>query len=138
MIKRQLLVFLVAVVGCSRTPEVEQPMSVNAVRRNVVEEASFGTVVPSLVYWSSLGNLARVEEVLRSEPEVNVTDEGGYSAVHAAAENGHIEVLKLLIARGANLNPFVDGLTPLDLAITSGRSEVIALLTQHGATKSKK
>ena len=138
MIERQLLILFVALVGCSRAPEVEQPMPVNAVRKDTVDLAVSSTVAPSLVYWSSLGNLARVEEVLRSAPDVNVTDEGGYSAVHAAAENGHIEVLKLLIARGANLNAVVNGLTPLDLAITSGRSEVIALLTQHGATKSQK
>lgn len=67
--------------------------------------------------------------------DVNVKDEGGYSAVHAAAENGHVEVLRLLIARRANVNPVVGDFTPLDLAVMAGQKETEELLKQNGGTR---
>ena len=90
---------------------------------------------PKLVYWSSLGNLPRVEEALRTKQDVDAKDEGGYSAVHAAAENGHVETLRLLIAHGANVNPVVGDFTPLDLAIMAGKGEAAELLKQNGGTR---
>ena len=44
--------------------------------------------LPELVYWASLGEVAEVEKSLANGVDVNSTDDEGYSALQAAAENG--------------------------------------------------
>jgi ankyrin repeat protein len=80
-----------------------------------------------LEYWASLGRLDEVTAALAANPDVNIRGVGGYTAMHAAAENGHLEVLRFLVERGAAISPRVDtGETPLDLA--SGHPEIVAYL----------
>jgi uncharacterized protein len=88
-----------------------------------------------LEYWASLGNVKRVAEALESNADVNLRGVDGYTAMHAAAENGHVEVLKFLVARGAALSPRLDtGETPLALALmASDRAEVVTYLRSLGA-----
>ncbi len=59
--------------------------------------------LPELVYWASLGELAEVEKSLANGVDVNSTDEEGYSALHAAAENGYLDVVKLLVNQGGDV-----------------------------------
>jgi hypothetical protein len=87
-----------------------------------------------LEYWASLGNLQRVAEALAANPDVNIRGVGGYTAMHAAAENGHQGVIRFLAARGADLSPRLDsGETPLALAELAGQHEAAALLRSLGA-----
>jgi ankyrin repeat protein len=88
-----------------------------------------------LAYWSSLGRLDQVREALLQTPDINELGQDGYTAMHAAAENGHLEVLRFLIENGAELNPRVtSGQTPLTLAAAADQAEAVALLQSHGAT----
>ncbi len=88
----------------------------------------------SLEYWSSLGNLSRVVATLESNPDVNIRGEDGYTAMHAAAENGHLEVLRFLVGRGAELSPrVVTGETPLDLAVLADQHQAADFLISIGA-----
>lgn len=57
--------------------------------------------LPELVYWASLGDLDEVEQLLLEGQDPNQTDDDGYSALQAAAENDHLEVVKLLVEKGA-------------------------------------
>lgn len=63
----------------------------------------------------------------------------GYSntPLIAAAENGNVEVIELLIQKGANVNkprdPENDGLTPLMAAAAGDHSEVVKVLIEAGA-----
>lgn len=87
-----------------------------------------------LEYWAALGNLDRVAEVLAANPDVNIRGVGGITALHAAAENGHVEVIRLLAARGADLSPRVEsGETPLELAELAGQHAAAELLRLLGA-----
>lgn len=64
---------------------------------------------------------------------VNAAQHGGWTALHAAAQNGDAELAALLLARGAEVNARGDGdQTPLTLAEEAGQSEVVALLAGHG------
>jgi len=52
--------------------------------------------------------------------------------LHLAVQNGNIEIVKTLLARGYNLNARnVDGLTPLDLAIATNNTAIAQLLLEH-------
>ena len=55
--------------------------------------------------------------------------------LHAAAANRQVVLCKLLLQRGANVNPRVDGKTPLALALAAKQQEAADLLRQHGATE---
>ncbi|HRN45643.1 MAG TPA: ankyrin repeat domain-containing protein [Flavobacterium sp.] len=82
--------------------------------------------LPELVYWASLGDIAEVEQSL-TYSDVNTMDEEGYSALHAAAENDHLEVVKLLVQRGADVN-YKAQYSALELAEMAGNSEIVAYL----------
>jgi len=50
------------------------------------------------------GSVAGVERALVAGANINVQDESGYSALMNAADENHLEVVRLLIENGANLN----------------------------------
>jgi len=52
--------------------------------------------------------------------------------LHLAVQNGNIEIVKTLLARGYDLNTRnADGLTPLDLAIATNNTAITQLLLEH-------
>lgn len=72
------------------------------------------------------GDLDTVKTILAKNPDfVNKRDEFGYTPIFAAAQSGHFELVKFLIARGADLNAKTeDGETLLHFLIF-GESEEI-------------
>jgi uncharacterized protein len=83
--------------------------------------------LPELVYHASLGNLTEVETLLENGTDVNQTDEEGYSALQAAAENDNLDVVKLLVSKGANV-AYKGEYTALELAEMAGNEEVVNYL----------
>ncbi|WP_180060271.1 ankyrin repeat domain-containing protein [Acinetobacter sp. YH12128] len=83
--------------------------------------------LPELVYWASLGELAEVDKSLANGIDVNSADEEGYSALHAAAENGYLDVVKLLVVKGADVKHKTQ-YTALELAEMAGHDDVVAYL----------
>lgn len=83
--------------------------------------------LPELVYWASLGDVEQVEQGLQEGLDVNSADEEGYSALHAAAENDHIEVVKLLVSKGADVD-YRSTYTALELAEMAGNKDVVKYL----------
>ena len=83
--------------------------------------------LPELVYWSSLGEVTEVEKTLANGTDVNQTDEEGYSALQAAAENGYIDVVKLLVLKGANVS-YKGEYTALQLAEMAEQAEIVDYL----------
>ena len=69
-------------------------------------------------------------------------DEAGSTAVHKAAANGHLDVLKLLIQHGGDVElPDISGCTPLHVAARNGHLTCVKYLVLQGADfrmKSKK
>lgn len=82
--------------------------------------------LPELVYWASLGDIAEVENALQHQ-DVNTTDDEGYSALHAAAENDHLDIVKLLVAKGADL-AYKAPYSALELAEMAGHDNVVEYL----------
>ena len=69
-------------------------------------------------------------------------DEAGSTAVHKAAANGHLDVLKLLIQHGGDVElADISGCTPLHVAARNGHLTCVKYLVLQGADfrmKSKK
>ena len=85
--------------------------------------------LPELVYWASLGELEEVEKSLANGIDVNQQDDEGYSALHAAAENGYLEIVKLLVESGADIQHKTE-YTALQLAEMAEQNEIVAYLKQ--------
>ena len=83
--------------------------------------------LPELVYWASLGDVEQVEQLLAEGVDPNQTDDEGYRALQAAAENDNLTVVKLLVSKGANV-AYQGEYTALQLAEMAEHSEVIAYL----------
>lgn len=83
--------------------------------------------LPELVYWSSLGEFQEVEQSLANGVDVNQTDDEGYSALQAAAENDNLAVVKLLVSHGANVN-YKTEFTALQLAEMAGNLDIVNYL----------
>jgi ankyrin repeat protein len=82
---------------------------------------------------ANTGNIEAVKQHLADGVDVNVTADGGFTALHGAVISGHKELIELLIAKGANVNAMTeDRWTPLGLAIQLKRTEIANLLRQHG------
>ena len=73
--------------------------------------------------------------------DVNRSDGDLYTALHRvvehfSAEKNHLAILRILVARGANVNadlPATDGWTPLHIAAWSGSVEAVEFLLNAGA-----
>ncbi|WP_180034276.1 ankyrin repeat domain-containing protein [Acinetobacter sp. YH12233] len=83
--------------------------------------------LPELVYWASIGDVEQVENGIQEGLDVNSADEEGYSALQAAAENDHLEVVKLLVSKGADVD-HRSTYTALELAEMAGNKDVVAYL----------
>lgn len=83
--------------------------------------------LPELVYWASLGEVSEVEKSLANGSDVNQTDDEGYSALQAAAENDNLDLVQLLVSKGANV-AYKGEYTALELAEMAGNTAIVEYL----------
>lgn len=81
------------------------------------------------------GDTKEVRALLDKDPALaRAADENGWTPLHAAADAGHTELVKLLVAKGAVIDAKTKvGWTPLMTAACNGRKEAAALLISKGA-----
>ena len=78
----------------------------------------------------------RVRELLDQEPDaVHTTGDVGMTPLQAAASSGHLNIVKLLLERGADIDQkwSLNQATPLLLALHSKHPDVAKYLIQQGA-----
>lgn len=99
-----------------------------------------------LLLWTSAGatplhdaveanDVKRAEEILSAHPDwVDAVDDEGETGLLEAAEDGHLEMVALLLKRGARLNhQDEDGETALMEAAGESKVECVRLLLNKGA-----
>lgn len=70
----------------------------------------------------------------REKLDINLRGKEGYTALHFACQQGHVDLAKLLIAHGAKLETRNSKLmTPLHLAAQNGHSSIAEMLLSKGA-----
>jgi acyl-CoA-binding protein len=76
-----------------------------------------------------------VRAFLIAKPEYfRICDDQGHTALHLAADRGHLQLTKLLVRGGADVNAVnSDGDTPLHLALVSENPKVAKFLMEHNA-----
>lgn len=90
------------------------------------------------------GNLNKVKSILEKRPDlVNFKQDSyatywvryrGWTALHIAALNGHIDVVEFLVAKGADVNAKnKSNATPLHFAALVGQKGVVEILLANGA-----
>ena len=77
------------------------------------------------------GQLARVEEALNAGADINQQDEQGWTPLNYAAGGGNLDIVKLLLDRGADVfRVGRDQRTPYKIALAAKHVEVARLLKQ--------
>lgn len=81
------------------------------------------------------GKIDIVRTILNAKPEcVHAKDEDGYTPLHRACYNNNIELAKLLIQYGADVNAVTDfKWTPLHSSCQWTNNKCVAMLLQYGA-----
>jgi hypothetical protein len=99
--------------------------------RTAADAAVAGTGVQQA---SATGDLARLQALLDQRVDIEERDSDGRTPLMLAAEHGQFEVVKALLAHGANPNaPDARGLTPLQAAVAGNHSAIAAALRKAGA-----
>ncbi|XP_076435398.1 putative palmitoyltransferase ZDHHC13 [Babylonia areolata] len=84
--------------------------------------------------WSAAlsGQIDDVKKHLQRGDDVNAKDKAGYTALHYAARNKHLEVCRILLTHGSDVNAATrtGKATPLHRAAYVGSREVVQLLLQ--------
>ncbi|CAL1163816.1 unnamed protein product, partial [Cladocopium goreaui] len=113
-------------------------LTVVAVNQAAEDEKEAAECDHEILDAAQLGKVGAVRHLLRTVPgAVAETESGsGYSALHVAAGEGHVEICRLLLAAGAEVDARGDesGNTPLHFATYNGQVEVVKLLLEAKAS----
>ena len=85
---------------------------------------------------AEVGNTDEVSRLLKQGADIHAKkmNKSGKTALHFASKKGHIEMVRLLIDKGADTNTRDKyGLTPLHLASMEGHTEIVRLLIENKA-----
>ncbi len=106
--------------------------------QRVMREVRDKMGMTQLYYYCEKGmssSVMRMLEMRSIDVEAKISDElGGMTCLHAAAANGHLDVCRLLIDKGAQIEAKSrNGLNPLKWAARNGHLETVRLLCDRGA-----
>lgn len=122
------------------------PLALLLSRGVTLETATCKGLTPLMIA-CKLGRIQNVLQLLKpskavqpsspgSPQNIEKKDNNGYTALHFAAENGHVDVCRLLAKHGAELDspssPSTDKVTPLMLAARKGHYETAHALVELG------
>lgn len=114
------------------------PVLAKAIDFSTINEKRSGISIVTFtgLHIASLLGLSKVVSALGSiEADINKTVDGGWTALHCAAANGHYEVVQLLLDINVSwkLTDSKDGWTALHLAVRGSHERIVQLLLKQGA-----
>ncbi|XP_027848625.2 ankyrin-3-like isoform X2 [Aphis gossypii] len=82
------------------------------------------------------GNLEKVLQLLESTGvDVNTANANGLNALHLAAKDGHVDIVKCLLQRGCSVNSVTKkGNSALHIASLAGQEEIVKVLVENNAS----
>jgi ankyrin repeat protein len=126
----------------SRDLEDRTPARVGIHFDTVVEMLLARGAVPSDILVASFAGRVDVVEgsLAKDKTSVTATTRDGNTPLHLAAEHGHVKVVEILLAHGADLNAIAgtSKFTALHYAALYGRADVVAVLLAHNADRTAK
>ncbi|CRG96238.1 acyl-CoA-binding protein, putative [Plasmodium gallinaceum] len=107
---------------------------------NYTEDNTDNNLCDLLCHNVVFSNIEYVKKILDSHPHlISQKNSDGLTALHYACDRGHLEIAKLLVERGADINMEDSyGDTALHIAAYSDKKEIIDYLTSVGADIDKK
>ena len=70
--------------------------------------------------------------------DVDIKDDAGWTPLIIASSAGHMDIVQMLIEKGAKVNEVTDeGRSPLLYAASKGRENIASFLMSHGADPNK-
>ena len=134
--------------GClqERRKSFKELLKLNTQTTNDTEEEVVDTEVQQFIYrclnqFSFRGekkNLDKIALILKDEigiKAINEPDETGWTALHFAAENGHLDIVTTLIEKVADINKANNQeMTALHLAAANGHTKTVETLIENKAT----
>jgi len=80
------------------------------------------------------GHLDKIKTILANHPEyIEIQDQAGRRSLHFAANSGHIEIVKYLLSKGADIHAKTKAnTTVLHYAALKGSLEIVKLLVEKG------
>ncbi|XP_013410662.1 ankyrin repeat domain-containing protein 49 [Lingula anatina] len=90
--------------------------------------------VQRILWAAENGEVDIVTELLQKDASlIQAVDKDGYTPLHRAAYNGEMDVVKILLSQGADVNAQTkDGWQPIHSAARWNQVEVVSLLLQNG------
>ncbi len=100
-----------------------------------VDSRSTNTMQNTPLHAATAGRQVELMKILLEHgANPDAMQEGGWTALHAAAQTGDRSMIEVLLANGASINVrAANNQAPLDLPLLKGHHEVAALLEQLGA-----
>jgi RNA polymerase sigma factor (sigma-70 family) len=112
-------------------------MAVNSGHHALADLLFDAGVEPGFHESAAIGDLARVQAALAADPQMlDSYSAEGFPAIGLAAHFGHLEVMRLLIDRGADVNRVAThrlAVTPLHAALFGRQVDAALLLIERGA-----
>lgn len=93
--------------------------------------------VPDMFECAALGSADQLKAFLETEPSsISVHAPDGFTLLHLACFFDHIDIARLLIERGSDVNAIANNpsrVTPIHSAAACGSTEIVTLLLEHDA-----